>query len=207
MAGPTVTDWISAGSSVVQTVGALLAIGVTAVIARRGERDSARREREAIEREGAAREAADRRADEAISRAAAAERERINQARKRVADIAIHSIDLAVASFERQLASIDPTDVGDAYGGPTVALNWTAAEAAGVTFRALASRADDPMLATLLEQGMVSVERPDILSPWAPHGAKDFLGACVQELRHLRQGLEQISGGLQPDLRLETSLG
>nr|GLK22133.1 hypothetical protein GCM10017606_29610 [Microbacterium terregens] len=190
MSGPTVTDWISAGSSVVQTIGALLAIGVTAVIARRGERDSARREREARDREDAARQAADRRADEAIARAAAAEQERISQSRKRVAEIGVHAIDLTIQSFDRQLASIRSMDLQDGdYGRATVALNWAAADTAGVTLRAIASRAEDPMLATLLEQGITTLERPETLSSWDPEAAQNFLASCGRELRYLREGL------------------
>ena len=192
--GPSTTDWISAASSVVQTVGALLAILVTAMIARRSERDAARRERESVAREELARSAADARAEEAIARAAAAEQERSSTARKRVAHLGVEAIDSAIASFEQQIDAISRLPRNDSFMDPTRAsLSWTAADAAIITFDALAQRTDDPVLATLLEQGKVTLEKPMGLSNWSPDGACQELESRNAELRHLRRGLKAAS--------------
>lgn len=186
MSEPSITDWISAASAVVQTVGALLAIGVTAFIARQSERSASDRERQAIEREAAARIAADARAEAAIQQAAEAEASRSSAARQRVAGIAIHALEIVTRSIDVQLEEIRALPMHDASGDlTTISMGWTAAETASTTLRALSSRADDPMLATLLEQGTVTLTKPEDIAGWYRDSAERYLSSVGREIEHL----------------------
>lgn len=192
MAGPSVTDWISATSSVFQTVGALLAIGVTAVIARRSERAAGERERLAIQREHAARTEANARADEAIRQAAQAERDRLLAARKRIAGIAVHSMDLAKEDIDRQIAEVRSMTSTDEYGDARrYTVDWYAANTAATTLKALVARAEDPMLLTLLEHGMVTLEEPNNPGGWQPAYAVEWLGSRSREIGGLAEALRK----------------
>jgi hypothetical protein len=206
MEAPKVTDWIQAFAGVAQTVGALSAIIVTAIIARRSERNAADRERESVARENAARKAADDRAEAAIEHAAWREERRAIAERARIARMAQGIINTVVGDLDGQLKQIERLPAVDDYGETsTYRIDWEAAEAAVGTFKVMLDRSSDVMLASLLEQTIAYMQRPGTGGFWTLQGAKEVLTSRRTSLASLVDTLDYADDSKPPPHRDQTS--